>query len=53
MAVQNVYQKRKTVGRQVFVSVFIATVILSFLLLAYIGFSFMENLHLFMKMDIK
>ena len=44
MAIQTVYQKRKTVGKQVFFSVFGATVIVSFLLLGYLGFSFMENI---------
>lgn len=43
MAVQSIYYKRKTVGRQVFVSVFVATAIVSFLLLSYLGFPFMEN----------
>ena len=44
MAVQNAFHKRKSVGRQVFISVFIATVILAFLLLSYIGFTMMENI---------
>jgi hypothetical protein len=44
MAIQTVYQKRKTVGKQVFISVFGATSIVSFLLLSYIGFTFLENI---------
>ncbi len=44
MAIQTVYQKRKTMGKQVFTSVFIVTVIVSFLLLSYLGFSAMENI---------
>jgi hypothetical protein len=44
MAIQAVYQKRKTVGKQVFITVFAVTVIVSFLLLSYFGLSFMENL---------
>ena len=44
MAIQTVYQKRKTVGKQVFFSVFGATTIVSFLLLSYIGFTFLENI---------
>jgi ribosomal protein L32 len=44
MAIQAVYQKRKTVGKQVFTSVFGATVIVSFLVLSYFGFTFLENI---------
>lgn len=44
MAIQTVYQKRKTVTKQVFLTVFVATVIVSFLLLSYLGFTFMENI---------
>ena len=44
MAIQTVYQKRRTVTKQVFLSVFVATVIVSFLMLSYLGFTFMENI---------
>jgi hypothetical protein len=44
MAVQNAFHRRKSVGRQVFLSVFVATVILAFLMLSYIGFPLMENI---------
>jgi len=44
MAIQTVYQKRKTMGKQVFTSVFVVTVIISFLLLSYLGFSALENI---------
>ena len=44
MAIQTVYQKRKTMGKQVFASVFVVTVIISFLLLSYLGFSALENI---------
>lgn len=44
MAIQAVYQKKKTVGKQVFVTVFAVTVIVSFLLLSYFGLTFVENL---------
>ena len=44
MAIQTAYQKRKTMGKQVFASVFVVTVIVSFLLLSYLGFSALENI---------
>lgn len=44
MAIQTVYQKRKTVGKQVFITVFMVTVIISFLLLSYFGLTFLENI---------
>jgi xanthine/uracil permease len=44
MAIQTAYQRRKTLGKQVFFSVFGATVVVSFLLLSYFGFTFMENI---------
>ncbi len=44
MAVQSSFHRRKSVGRQVFASVFIATVLLSFLVLSYIGFPLVENI---------
>jgi hypothetical protein len=44
VAIQAVYQKRKTVGKQVFITVFAVTVIVSFLLLSYFGFTFLENI---------
>ena len=44
MAVQNAFHKRKSVGRQVFLSVFVVTVILAFLMLSYLGFPLMENI---------
>jgi hypothetical protein len=44
VAIQVVYQKRKTVGKQIFLTVFAVTVIVSFLLLSYFGFTFLENL---------
>jgi ribosomal protein L32 len=44
MAIQTVYQKRQTMGKQVFTSVFVVTVIVSFLLLSYLGFSAVENI---------
>ncbi len=44
MAIQTVYEKRKTIGKQVFASVFVVTVVVSFLLLSYLGFSALENL---------
>ncbi len=44
MAVQTAYERRKSVGRRVFVSVFVATIILSFFMLSFIGFSMMENI---------
>jgi ribosomal protein L32 len=44
MAIQTAYQKRKTMGKQVFGSVFVVTVIVSFLLLSYLGFSALENI---------
>ncbi len=44
MAIQAVYQKRKTVGKQVFITVFAVTVIVSFLLLSYFGLTFLGNL---------
>jgi hypothetical protein len=44
MAIQTVYQKRKTVTKQVFISVFVVSVIICFLVLSYLGFSFMENI---------
>ena len=44
MAIQAVYQKRKTVGKQVFTSVFGATIVVSFLVLTYFGFTFLENI---------
>jgi hypothetical protein len=44
VAIQAVYQKRKTVGKQIFITVFAVTVIVSFLLLSYFGFTFLENL---------
>ncbi len=46
MAIQTAYQKRKTMGKQVFASVFVVTVIVSFLLLSYLGFSALENIML-------
>lgn len=44
MAIQVAYQKKKTMGKQVFASVFIVTVMISFLLLSYLGFSALENI---------
>jgi ribosomal protein L32 len=44
MAIQTAYQKRQTMGKQVFGSVFVVTVIVSFLLLSYLGFSALENI---------
>ncbi|NIP33417.1 MAG: hypothetical protein GWN18_00655 [Thermoplasmata archaeon] len=44
MAIQVAYQKRKTMGKQVFASVFVITVMISFLLLSYLGFSALENI---------
>jgi hypothetical protein len=44
MAIQTAYQKKKTMGKQVFASVFLMTVLISFLILAYLGFSALENL---------
>ena len=44
MAIQVAYQKRKTMGKQVFASVFVVTVMISFLLLSYLGFSALENI---------
>lgn len=44
MAIQTVYQKRKSAGKQVFISVFIVTIIVSFLILSFMGFTFMENI---------
>jgi hypothetical protein len=44
MAIQTVYQKRKTMGKQVFITVFAVTVIVAILLLTYLGFSFLENI---------
>jgi hypothetical protein len=44
MAIQTAYQKRQTMGKQVFGSVFVVTVIVSFLLLSYLGFSVLENI---------
>ncbi len=44
MAIQVAYQKKKTLGKQVFASVFVVTVMISFLLLSYLGFSALENI---------
>ncbi len=44
MAIQAVYQRKKTLGKQVFLTVFGATVVVSFLLLSYFGFGFLENI---------